>query len=39
MSTFRDGNRSFKLDGNLLKTITNYDFNISNSNPQDRKLI
>ena len=39
MLTFRDSNRSFKLDGDLSETMTNYAFNISNSNPQDRKLI
>ena len=39
MLTFRDSNRSFKLDGDLLETMTIYDFNVSNSNPQDRKLI
>ena len=37
--TFKDTNRSFRLDGDLLETMTNYDFNVSNSNPQDRKLI
>ena len=26
MLTFRDSNKSFKLDGDLLETITNYDF-------------
>ena len=39
MLTFRDSNRSFKLDGDLLKTMLKYDFNVSNCNPQDRKLI
>ena len=39
MLTFRDSNRSFELDGDLLETMTNYDFNVSHSNPQDRKLI
>ena len=38
MLTFSDTNRSFKLDGDLLETMTNYDFNVSYSNPQDRKL-
>ena len=37
--TFRDSNRSFKLDGDLSKTMTNYDFNVKNSNRQDQKLI
>ena len=39
MSTFRGSTKSFKLDGDLLETMTNYDFNVSNSNPQDQKLI
>ena len=39
MITFRDSNNSFKLDGDLLETITNYDFNVSHSNPKDQKLI
>ena len=36
---FRDSNKSFKIEGDLLETITNYDFNVDNSNQQDRKLI
>ena len=36
---FRDSNKSFKLEGDLLVTITNYDFNVDHSNQQDRKLI
>ena len=39
MITFRDSNKSFKLDGDLLETMTNYDFNVSHSNPKDQKLI
>ena len=39
MITFRDRNESFKLDGELLETITKYDFNVSHSNPKDQKLI
>ena len=39
MLTFRDSNRSFKLDEDLLETMTLYNFILSNSNPQDRKLI
>ena len=39
MLIFRDSNKSFKLDGDLLETITNYDFNVDHSNQQDRKLI
>ena len=36
---FRDSNKSFELEGDLLETITNYDFNVDHSNQQDRKLI
>ena len=36
---FRDSSKSFKLEGDLLETITNYDFNVDHSNQQDRKLI
>ena len=32
MLTFRDCNKSFKLDGDLLEAITNYDFNVDHSN-------
>ena len=39
MLTFRDSNRSIKLEGDLLETKTNYDFNVDHSNQQDRKLI
>ena len=39
MLTFRHSNKSFNLDGNLLKTMTNYNFKVSHSNPQDQKLI
>ena len=39
MITFRDSKKSFKLDGDLLETITNYDFNVSHSDPKDQKLI
>ena len=39
MLTFRDSNKSIKLDGYLLETMTNYDFNVSHSNPQDQNLI
>ena len=39
MLTFRDSNKSFQLDGDLLEFITNYDFNVSHSNPKDQKLI
>ena len=36
---FRDSNKSLKLEGDLLETITNYEFNVDHSNQQDRKLI
>ena len=39
MLIFRDSNKSFKIDGDLLETITNYDFNVDHSNQQDRKMI
>ena len=39
MFTFSDNNSIFILDGYLLETITNSDFNVSHSNPQDQKLI
>ena len=39
MLIFRDSNKSFKLDGDLLETMSNYDFNVDHSNQQDRKLI
>ena len=38
MITFRDSNKTFKLDGDLLETVTNYDFNVSHSNPKNQKL-
>ena len=39
LSIFRDSNKSFNLDGDLLETITRYDFNDNHANPQDQKLI
>ena len=39
MLSFRDSNKSFKLDGGLLETMTNYDFNVNHANQQDQKLI
>ena len=39
MIIFRDSSKTFKLDGDLLKTMTNYNFNVAHSNPQDQKLI
>ena len=38
MFTFGDSNKSFKLDRDLLETMTNYSFNVSFSNPHDQKL-
>ena len=38
MLTFRGSKKSFKLDGDLLKMITNYKFNVGHSNLQDRKI-
>ena len=39
MITFRDSNKTFRLEGDLLKVITNYKFNVDHSSPQDKKLI
>ena len=39
MMVFRDSNKSFRLEGDLLKIITNYKFNVDHSSPQDKKLI
>ena len=39
MLLFRDSNKSFKLDGDLLETMTIYDFNVSHSDPKGQKLI
>ena len=39
MITFRDSNKSFRLEGDRLKLITNYKFNADLSSPQDKKLI
>ena len=38
MITFRDSNKTFNLNADLLETITNHDFNVSHSNPKDQKL-
>ena len=37
--TFRDTDKTFKLEGDLLKVITNHKFNVDHSNQQDRKII
>ena len=39
MLIFRDSEKSFKVDGDLLESITNYDFNVNRSNRRDRKMI
>ena len=39
MITFRDTNKSVKLDVDLLKVIENYKFNADHSSPQDNKFI
>ena len=39
MLTFRDSNKTFKLDGDLLKTMTIYKFNVDYSNLKERKTI
>ena len=39
MITFRDINKTFRLEGDLLKVITNYKFNVDHSSPQNKKLI
>ena len=39
MLTFRNSTKSFKLDGDLLETITNNDFNVDHSSLQGQKLI
>ena len=39
MITFRDSNKTFRLEGDLLKLITDYKFNADHSSPQDKKLI
>ena len=39
MITFRDSNKTFTLEGDLLKVITNYKFNVDHSNQQNRKII
>ena len=39
MLIFRDTNEFFKLDGDLLKTRTKYNFNVTHSNSEDQKKI
>ena len=39
MITFRDTNKTFGLEDDLLKVITNHKFNVDHSNLQDKKII
>ena len=39
MLTFRDSNKSIKIEGDLLEKVANYDFVVNLSNPQDQILI
>ena len=39
MIVFRDSNKSFRLEGDLLKVITTYKFNVDHSSPRDKRLI
>ena len=39
MLNFRESNKTFILDGDLLETLSNYDFNVDHCNPQKQKLI
>ena len=39
MLTFRDTKKTFRLENDLLKVITNHKFNVDHSNPQDKKII
>ena len=39
MIVFRDSNKSFRLEGDLLKVITIHKFNVDHSSPQDKKII
>ena len=38
MWTNSDSNISFKLHGDLIETMTHYDFTVSHSNPKNQKL-
>ena len=38
MLTLKDINKSFKLNGDILETMTNYDFNVCFSIPKYQKL-
>ena len=39
MITFRDPKKTFRLENDHLKVITNHKFNVDHSNPQDKKII
>ena len=39
MLTFRDTDKSYKLDADLLATITNYKFKADHANLSDKKII
>ena len=39
MLTFGGSNESFKIDGDLLETMTIFNFNVYHSNPKDGKLL
>ena len=39
MIVFRDTDQTFRLEGDLLKVITNHKFNVDHSKQQDRKII
>ena len=39
MITFRDTNKTFRLEDDLLKVITNHKINVDHSNPQVKKII
>ena len=39
MLTFKDNNKSLILDGYLIETITNYDFNVTLCKRKDQRLI
>ena len=39
MLFFRDTNKSFNVNGYLLKTKTIYNFHVDHTNPQDQKII
>ena len=39
MLTFKHSKKPFKLDGDALKMMNNYNFIVIHSNPQDQKVI